>query len=195
MLNNNKAVLLILSILVFVSACKPREKIIIANPDRNVDMAALKSTIDNRTEKIQTLRFSKVKFSLKLAEEDYKMGGTIGIIKDSIIVVSIIPLMGYEMARIYCTRDSILVINRIEKSFYKSSLSDELRKYKLSANYSVLQSILMNSYFVYTEATSDRFHANSLVLREGEYLIKSEEKIRNEVVRFYEKKIKPKLPN
>ena len=170
-----------LAILVAVSSCKPREKIITTNPDRNVDMAALKSTIDSRVEHIQTLRFSKVKFDLKLDEDDYNMGGTIGLIKDSIIVVSIIPLMGYEMARIYCTKDSILVINRIDKSFYKSGLRDELRKFNLSADYYILQSILMNSYFVYTEAATDRFYENSLVLREGEYLIRSEEKIKNEL--------------
>jgi len=178
---------LALAILFTVSSCKPREKITRTDPQRNVDMAALKSTIDSRADKIQTLKFSKVKFELKLDEDEFKMGGTVGIIKDSIIVVSIIPLMGYEMARIYCTKDSILVINRSNKSFYKSSLKDELRKFNLSADYYILQSILMNSYFVYTEEETDRFYENSLVFREGEYLIKSEEKIKDEL--YFEQEV------
>ncbi len=169
------------TIFIVLSSCKTREKIIKTDAIRNVDMEALKNTLENRNERIKTLRFSKIKFDLKLNEAEYKTGGTIGLIKDSIIVISVVPIMGYEMARIYCTRDSLLLINRTDKSFYKSGLQDELRKYNLSVDYEMLQSILMNDYFVYSERTKDRFHENSLVLKDGEYLIKSEEKINNEL--------------
>ena len=173
---------MILAVLIVVSSCKPREKIVRINPDRNVDLVALRSTLDSRKEHIQTLRFSKVKFYLKLDEDGYKMGGTIGLIKDSIIVVSIVPILGYEMARIYCTRDSILVINRSDKTFYKLSLEDELRKYNLSADYEILQSILMNSYFIYTEGTQGRYHESNLVFKKGEYLINSKEEIEDKLI-------------
>ncbi len=170
-----------LAVLIFTSSCKPGEKIARTDANRNVDLVALRNTLDSRKEHIQTLRFSKIKFSLKLNDAEYKMGGTIGLIKDSIIVVSIVPLMGYEMARIYCTKDSILVINRSDKSFYKLGLQDELRKFNLSADYDILQSILMNNYFIYTEGIQGRFHENSLVFKDGEYLIKSVEKIKGDL--------------
>ena len=179
---NKKGAGIVLAVLIIVTSCKPREKIIRTDPDRNVDLVALRNTLDNRKEHIQTLRFSKVKFNLKLDEDDYKMGGTIGLIKDSIIVISIIPLMGYEMARIYCTSDSILVINRTDKNFYKLGLKDELRKYNLSADYEILQSILMNSYFIYTEGIQGRFHESNLVFREGEYLVNSKEEIKDKLI-------------
>ena len=122
-----------IAILVAISSCKPSEKIIRTVPDRNVDRVALKNTLDSRKEHIKTLRFSKVKFDLQMDKDEFKVGGTIGLIKDSIIVVSIVPLMGYEMARIYCTKDSIIVINRSDKSFYKFT-SCKVRNYKICTN-------------------------------------------------------------
>ena len=172
----------ILAVLIVVSSCKTREKIVRTDPDRNIDLVALRSTLDSRKEKIRTLRFSKVRFNLELDENDYKFGGTIGLIKESIIVISIIPLMGYEMARIYCTSDSILVINRSDKSFYKLGLKDELSKYNLSADYEILQSILMNNYFIYTEGIQGRFYESNLVFRGGEYLVSSKEELKNKLI-------------
>jgi hypothetical protein len=180
-LRTSRETLIAIVILIAVSNCKPREKVVVTEPDRTVDIMALKSTIDDRKENIKTLKFSKIRIEMKMNEEEYKLGGTIGLIRDSIIVISVIPLLGYEMARVYCTKDSILVIDRIDKSFYKLGIDDQLKKLNLSANYDMLQSILMNKPFIYKESSTDRFHENKVVLREGEYVLRSEEKIRDKL--------------
>lgn len=180
-MKGNKVFILYLVILVILSSCKSKQKIIKTGTERNVDITFLMNAIEEGKQHIRTLRFSKVKFSIEMNEEEYKTGGTIGIIKDSILVVSIVPVMGYEVARLYCTKDSIIVINRNEKAYYRTSTGEELKKYHISADYTILQSILMNSYFVYNENAPGRFYENSMVLQEGNYLIKSEEKIGDEL--------------
>jgi len=75
--------------------------------------------------------------------------GNMAISRDSLIAISIIPLFGYEAVRILCTKDSIIVINRADKTYQSSSLDYYLQKYNISAGFNDLQAVLANEVFFY----------------------------------------------
>ncbi len=67
----------------------------------------------------------------------------IRIKKDSIIWFSITPGFGIEAARGIITRDSVLLINKLQKEYYAYSFKDLSAKLNVDVSYDVMQSALL----------------------------------------------------
>lgn len=63
--------------------------------------------------------------------------------KDSIIWISVSPGLGIEAARGLVTRDSIFLMNKLEKNYYAFSFAELSQKLNVSLSYDVLQSALL----------------------------------------------------
>ena len=99
-----------------------------------------------------------IKFNLKYNNSKKSIGlkGTAKIRKDSVIIVSLIAVLGIEAAKIKFTKDSLYIIDRLNSTVKKGNYQYLKKTFNIDLNYSDLQSILTNDFFVYPRAEFDK---------------------------------------
>ena len=130
-------------LLIVLSGCKLQQK------------AKKKDLKVNKTEYlIQQLDRNKFQFehlSLKASVQLYQKGkktpfkANIRIRKDSLIWVSITPALGIEVARIMITRDSVKVLNRIDRNYFIGDYDYINKRFNIDLEFSTIQSILIGN--------------------------------------------------
>ncbi len=115
-------------------------------------MRAVKLYDQTQLNQIQFKTLS-LKFSANYQKggESQSFGGTIRIINDSLIWVSIVPALGIEAARLLITKDSIKLINRMKSSYYVGNYSFLRNMLSLEIDYEMLQCLLANEFFIYSK--------------------------------------------
>jgi hypothetical protein len=120
------------------------------------------SILENKNHDFHTLKARRIEVEFYMNGGSEKIKGNIAIYRDSLIAVSVIPALGYEVLRILCTRDSVIVINRPDKSYSATSFNYYQKKYKIPVDFIDLQAILSNEVFVYKEKSGDRVFEKQL---------------------------------
>jgi hypothetical protein len=138
----------IMTLVAGMASCKAKKEITIQ------DIPAIKDHILPANDlalrrPISTLKISKVEGILIINGNRMDIRGNIAVRRDSLIVVSVIPALGYEALRIYARPDSILVINRKDKTFFLSSLSAYLERMNIPLDYVAVQAMVANEIFYY----------------------------------------------
>ena len=123
---------------------------------------SLISILEKRTHKFHTLKAQRVEVEYHMNGVSEKIRGNIAIYRDSLIAVSIIPALGYEMMRILCTEDSVIIINRQKKSYSATSYNYYRKKYRIPVDFKDLQAILSNEVFYYKEGFDGRVFEKQL---------------------------------
>lgn len=155
-------------IILLYSGCKQKERIVIQRLRNTMDTEELEKIIFRDAKEIRTIKLNKIKLEILLNDEKYILNSTIGIIRDSIIVISLVPLLGYEIARVYCTTDSLFIIDRQNKNVYSTRIDEQLRKDSIRGDYRFVQSILMNQAVIYDSAEKNAVLMKN-VIKEGNY--------------------------
>jgi hypothetical protein len=70
---------------------------------------------------------------------------------DSIIWMSITPLLGIELARVLIRNDSVFVLDRLHKSFLKRDFQYFEDMLKTKMDFNMIQSVILGNYFQYLE--------------------------------------------
>lgn len=164
----NRKILVILGILIFVS-CKQQERIIRQKFQDVQKKEEIEKFIFNGNDEIKTIKLAKINFKINFNNEIYESGGTIVILKDSIIVISLIPLLGYEIARIYCLKEKILVLDRKNKTYYYSPYNKKIGKFYVQGDFNEIESILTGRAFIYDEKQTDDKLKKTMVKEDGYY--------------------------
>lgn len=86
---------------------------------------------------------SRTKIRYKEGKRNINGNANIRIKKDSLIWISLSPSVGIEVTRGILTRDSIIVINRLDKVYYKASYADLSHNFNFNLDFHLLQSILL----------------------------------------------------
>lgn len=132
----NKYLFLFIGLLLSLGACK-RE----ATPTASRD--------DIKNLQIQDIDFNYLSTRSRINYDDgsNRLGATASIRmkKDSIIWISISPGFGIEAARGLVTRDSIFLMNKLEKNYYAFSFAELSQRLNVSLSYNVLQSALLGN--------------------------------------------------
>jgi hypothetical protein len=115
----------------------------------------------------ETLKVKRMNVGFLINGVGENFSGNLAISRDSLIAISVIPFLGYEALRIMCTRDSVIVINRTDKTYHASSLDYYLKKYNILARFNDLQSILINEIFIYQDGFTDIEYEKSIELEAG----------------------------
>jgi hypothetical protein len=181
----NKNILITLSLLIILFAsCKETEKIIRKDYKNVLTEEELEKLIFTGNNDIKTIKLRKVNFEINVNGNTYKSGGNIAILRDSIIVVSLIPLMGYEITRIFCFKDKILILDRQNKTYYYSPYSKNLGKYYLQGDFNEIESLLTGRAFIYSDKQSNAKLKKKLIKGNGylkyHFEMKEQEYIRSE---------------
>ena len=142
-MNSRFKLILALILLIVLSSCKLQQK------------AKKKDLKVNRTEYLlQQLDMNKFQFehlTLKAGVQLYQDGkktpfkANIRIRKDSLIWVSITPALGIEVARVMITRDSIKVMNRIDRNYFIGDYKYINEGFNVELEFRTIQAILIGN--------------------------------------------------
>lgn len=146
------AILYATVVILFLSSCKEEKTIL-----RNKDLRALNVNQIFDTIYANYINYNEFysKFTLETSLSKVDTKGTIKIKKDSIIWVSITPMLGIEAARIIVTHDSIKVLNRLKKEVTCKDFSYITSLTGISISYETLQAMLLNELFTMDKLKPD----------------------------------------
>lgn len=135
----------ILLIMVFAFSCKT-ERSVIKKPIKEEGASYL---IENLNE--NELRFNSLsaKFSASYTNNNNNnsIRGQIRIKKDSVIWMSLSPMLGIEMARVKITPDSIQFINRLESTYMQTDFEYVNKFINSAIDFDMLQAFLLGNDF------------------------------------------------
>ena len=120
------------------------------------------SMLEKRTRSFHTMKARKVDVEFNMNGVRDEFNANMAMYRDSLIVVSVIPALGYEILRILCTKDSVIIINRPEKTYSADSFENYRKRYQIPVKFRDLQAILANEVFYYKEGYNDRVYEKQL---------------------------------
>lgn len=85
---------------------------------------------------------------------------------DSMIWISITPLLGIEVARVLITPDSVKFIDRINKKYSVTDFEFFNKLFNINVDFDILQGIITGNMFAYKK---NKF--NSVYIEEGQYIL------------------------
>ena len=112
--------LVLLVVFIVLHSCGPIREAVTPDPSRHTLQETLTGIKQNET----TFTFLNTRFSgsANIEGVDYNVSGTLRIKKDSLIFVSVAPLLGIEIARLLITPDTFKMVNRLDNTFYAGNL-------------------------------------------------------------------------
>jgi len=144
-MQNFKFLAILLLISFIAVSCKTKKKL------EKKRVFELNEVYDNITKEYINYNTLLIKASAKFDEGKRKIGlkTTIKIKKNKLIIISLSPGLGIELARIKFTNDSVFIIDRLSSQVTKGSYKFFNEKYKINVGFNEIQSILTNELFIY----------------------------------------------
>lgn len=98
-------------------------------------------------------RTLNAKFNAKVSseKENYSFGGSMRILKDRHIWISLSAIVGIEAFRISITQDSVKMINRLNKTYFKGDYEIINNLLKTPFDFDMLQAFVTGNDFAYYE--------------------------------------------
>ncbi|MGB5989895.1 MAG: DUF4292 domain-containing protein [Marinifilaceae bacterium] len=120
------------------------------------------------------LMLKKVNIKINEHGKTSSYRGSIRILKDSSIWISLNFALGMEVVRLLITKDSVSFIDRYHKQYYKGSYAFLEEKLGIDLNYELIQSLLTNDLVNYEDILDDKISNkfNSIV-SDGYYTLTS----------------------
>jgi len=124
-------------------------------PDKNNNIKPLnaKKIYRNTVQAYINYNFITIKSNLKLniSDKNYNLKANIRIKKDSVIWINLNHSTGYPVARILLTHDSIKVLDKIHKKYYRGDYNSLMKKFNINFSYNTIQGILTNELIAFTK--------------------------------------------
>lgn len=138
--------ILLLAILLIASSCKSIRKITAAKPDELSPAKVQQRMIRNQVQAEWLTGKAKIGFE-GLGQ---KMGATstIKLRKDSVLWMNVKKL-GFEVARVKVTPDSVFVLNRLRNEYMAEGLDYLEQEYNLPADFNSLQALILGNPIFY----------------------------------------------
>ncbi len=96
---------------------------------------------------IQSVKYKRINFTYTNPDRTVGGRGSMGIIRDSLILISVTPITGLEAARLFIYKDSVKILHRMEKNYYRGSWQKFMEKFNMEVGYGKLEALLMGEYF------------------------------------------------
>lgn len=148
----------LLLIIPILYSCKTTKKTQLIQPlaiDSSKNITFLDSTSNNfiLPQKQKNLWYS-TRISIGLSSSDDEISGFIVNKRDSLIYLNI-NKFGIELFRVVLTLDTITMVNRFEKTYYKGDYSIISKLYGISLTFDMIQSIFLGETFSNFKSKSD----------------------------------------
>ncbi|HEX5002112.1 MAG TPA: DUF4292 domain-containing protein [Bacteroidia bacterium] len=153
-----------------LAGCHTTHKV--STPKVREDKSALVESAPFLEQRIDSSAFRARTFSAK-ADVTTKQGDNsnsfninMRVKVDSIIWISITPLLGIEVARVMITPDSVKFIDRINKKYSVTDFEFFNKLLNINIDFEIIQGIITGNLFAYKK---NKF--NSVYIEEGEYIL------------------------
>lgn len=90
----------------------------------------------------------KAKFSINYQQRQISANGTISLIKDSIFIVSVQPLLGIELLRLEATPQEVVVVDKMNRRYVMMTYKELQTETGLPITFADIQAIAMDRMFV-----------------------------------------------
>ncbi|OFX48081.1 MAG: hypothetical protein A2046_05895 [Bacteroidetes bacterium GWA2_30_7] len=163
-----KLTLLIL-VSIFITSCWTAKK----TTNQQVTPNLTEGIIDSVKHQYLKYNTLSIKFNSRFEsdEKNLSFSGQIRLKRDSIIWISVTPVLGIEAMRIKFTRDSVMLLNRLENS-YLAEKYDLITKYtQTEINFNFLQSFFLNELIPYQYNEDVSIINNYLVSSDSSHFI------------------------
>lgn len=147
--------LIALLLLVFLAmfSCKPKERIVQAETELE-DKTNATLFEDVLTNELDYTTFSsKMNMSFSTGKRTLSSKATIRIVRNEALQLSIQPLFGIEMFRMYVEPNSVIILDRMNKRYVQESFDDIKKQFPIGFNFYTLQSLFTNTLFIPDQST------------------------------------------
>ena len=168
-MKNRSGIALILLVVLFSLSCNPSRKAIKA-PLKEEGAEYLLTKLKEHELKFDWL---SAKFSADYENKGntVSFGGQLRIRKDSLIWISLTPMLGIEAIRILISQDSVKLINRLNDTYFLGDYEYVNRFLNTNIDYDILQAFLIGNDLQYYE--NSKFRA---LIDKGEYKLSTSER-------------------
>jgi hypothetical protein len=140
--------MLSLILAISISSCKPKRQLIqITSPVEEKNISELFNDITNNELPFSTFS-SKLNITITSGMRSLSSKANLKIIRDKQLQMSIQPLFGVEMIRLYIDVDTLLLIDRMNKRYVKEALLDLKKYYPVGFDYHTIEALLTNRLFI-----------------------------------------------
>lgn len=170
MIRLSKYIFGIYVILLLISCRSQKPVTEVRGPEKLITERHVPEDVFTTGHSFKTMKVKRMNVDFMINGVTDNFNGNMAVSRDSMIAISVIPLLGYEALRILCTKDSIIVINRTDKTYHASSLDYYLKKYNIHAGFYDLQAVLVNEVFYYRAGYKDIEYEKTFEMRAGNML-------------------------
>ncbi len=157
-----------LCLLVTVSSCRTQKKVV-APVAADIKPMVNKSVQDLQY-KLDSCSFNSALVTAKANVTVVREGGEMNFNisyrskKDSVIWISVSPLLGIEVARLMITEDSVKILDKINNKYELTSFESINKMLQMKVNFEIVQALLYGNFFAYKK-NENRF--NSVYLEDS----------------------------
>lgn len=138
----------LLVLFVGLYGCKSKERIVQADSElESKSSSVLFKDVLHKGLEFSTFS-SKLNMTISTGTKTIGSKGNLRIVNNKAIQLSVQPLFGIEMFRLYVEPDYLIVLDRMNKRYVKESFEDLKDKSPIGFNFYSLQSLFTNSLFI-----------------------------------------------
>jgi uncharacterized protein DUF4292 len=132
----------ILFLFIFFYACKPQEEIV----KNKIEHHTTKELVDSLSKNEFNFGSLSAKAEIEFIDEkSTSFKAHLRIQKDSVIWISITPVLGIEIARVMITQDSVMLMNRVKSEYFKGDFEYINKMFNVEFDFEMLQSLLIGN--------------------------------------------------
>lgn len=147
MRHRKHCIVIILTSLIILSGCKTVKKVI---PGKESELKAKQeylTSLNNNEFRFETLT-AKLNIDLEMPEKSVSSRVDMKMLKDSVFQLSVQPFLGIEVFRMEFSRDSIKMMDRMNKRYVSESYAGLKGETPVDFNFYNLQALFTNKIFV-----------------------------------------------
>jgi len=147
-----KRIYIILTLIVFFVSCSTVKKTQQEKPKkiRAIATKRLIKQVKHNYLNYNTLNF-KASTKIKFNNKKYPLKANFKIKHDSIIWIYLAHSSGYPVANLVLTKDSVKLVNKIEKNYFLGDYEYFNKNFDVKLNYKNIQSLLTSEFFVFAD--------------------------------------------
>jgi hypothetical protein len=140
-------IITLLAVLLTLGSCGPLKDAVTPGPD--LERLSVENTLESMNNRATVFDFFSTRFAgtASLDGQEMSISGNIRIKQDSLIYISISPLLGIEIARVLITPDSVSMINRLDKTYYIGDMGVINNMLNTQLDFYMLQALLTGNDF------------------------------------------------
>lgn len=144
MSNYRKVYSYIILVFLFLVSCSVTKRIATTGePFDGLSEKRFDRLTETATSGFETLEISKFTANYTGTDEKRSFKGFIRLKFDSVLMISVAPVMGIELFRMIMDRDSVGYIDRYYKTYYQDNISRLSQSYTLPSSYVFFQSVIL----------------------------------------------------